>query len=179
MTLISVAWLYFWFSLIRHYKSAGWNNLSIPKLQRFRRWSLGMDRWFTPHVTEYMWFNVRLKFPKLQRLHRWSLGMDKCFHSTRYWVCDYLFMLIFKLIKRTLRGKGYFRAYIRDTLEVPTICTVSQDKSLTWSITLIARFMWPTWGTSGADRTQVGPCWPHELCYLGTSDLRVAIPVWL
>ena len=26
---------------------------------------------------------------------------------------------------------------------------------------LIARFMGPTWGTSGADRTQVGPCWPH------------------
>ena len=22
-------------------------------------------------------------------------------------------------------------------------------------------------GPSGADRTQVGPCWPHELCYLG------------
>ena len=32
---------------------------------------------------------------------------------------------------------------------------------------LIARFMGPTWGPSGADRTQVGPCWPHELCYLG------------
>ena len=32
---------------------------------------------------------------------------------------------------------------------------------------LIARFMGPTWGTSGADRDQVGPCWPHELCYLG------------
>ena len=27
--------------------------------------------------------------------------------------------------------------------------------------------MGPTWGPSGADRTQVGPCWPHELCYLG------------
>ena len=43
---------------------------------------------------------------------------------------------------------------------------------------LIARFMGPTWSPSVADRTQVGPCWPHELCYLGhllmtvlTSDL--------
>ena len=27
--------------------------------------------------------------------------------------------------------------------------------------------MGPTWGPSGADRTQVAPCWPHELCYLG------------
>ena len=30
---------------------------------------------------------------------------------------------------------------------------------------LIARFMGPTWGPSGADR--LVPCWPHELCYLG------------
>ena len=33
-------------------------------------------------------------------------------------------------------------------------------------ISLIARFMGPTWGPSGTDRTQVGPCWPHGLCYL-------------
>ena len=32
---------------------------------------------------------------------------------------------------------------------------------------LIAKFMGPASGPSGADRTQVGPCWPHELCYLG------------
>ena len=32
---------------------------------------------------------------------------------------------------------------------------------------LIAKFMGPTWGPSGADRIQVGPCWPQELCYLG------------
>ena len=36
---------------------------------------------------------------------------------------------------------------------------------------LIARFMGPTWGPCGADRTQVGPGWPHELCYLGWSRL--------
>ena len=36
------------------------------------------------------------------------------------------------------------------------------------AITLIARFMGPTWGPSGADRTQVGPMLAHELCYLGT-----------
>ena len=32
---------------------------------------------------------------------------------------------------------------------------------------LIARFMGPTWGPTGADRTQVGPCWPHESFYMG------------
>ena len=32
----------------------------------------------------------------------------------------------------------------------------------------IAKFMGPTWGPSGTDRTQVGPmCWPHEHSYLG------------
>ena len=30
----------------------------------------------------------------------------------------------------------------------------------------IARFVGPTWGPSGDDRTQVRPCWPHEPCYL-------------
>ena len=40
------------------------------------------------------------------------------------------------------------------------------------ALTLIARFMGPTWGPPGADRTQVGPrwapCWPHGPCSLGT-----------
>ena len=35
--------------------------------------------------------------------------------------------------------------------------------------TLIARFIRSTWGPSGADKTNAGPCWPHKLCYLGTS----------
>ena len=33
--------------------------------------------------------------------------------------------------------------------------------------TLIARFMGPTWGPSGTDKTQVGPMLAHVLCYLG------------
>ena len=36
-------------------------------------------------------------------------------------------------------------------------------------LSLRARFMGPKWGPSWADRTQVGPCWPHEFCYLGWS----------
>ena len=31
------------------------------------------------------------------------------------------------------------------------------EKVYSWIVTLIARFMGPTWGPSGADRTQVGP----------------------
>ena len=32
-------------------------------------------------------------------------------------------------------------------------------------------FMGPTWDPSGATRTQVTPCWPHEFCYLGRCPL--------
>ena len=40
-----------------------------------------------------------------------------------------------------------------------------------FSIDIKPRFMGPSWGPSGADRTQVGPCWPHEPCYLGSQLL--------
>ena len=43
--------------------------------------------------------------------------------------------------------------------EYPILCSFEQT-------TLIVRFMWPTPGPSGADRTQVGPMLAHELCYL-------------
>ena len=39
--------------------------------------------------------------------------------------------------------------------------------------TLIARFMGPTWDPPGTDRTQVGPCWPHESCYLGSHGFHL------
>ena len=39
---------------------------------------------------------------------------------------------------------------------------------------LITRFMGPTWGPSGANRTQVDPCWTHELCFLGHLLLDIA-----
>ena len=42
---------------------------------------------------------------------------------------------------------------------------------LTGVTTLIARFMGPTWGSSGADRTQVGPMLAAWTCYLGIYDL--------
>ena len=35
------------------------------------------------------------------------------------------------------------------------------------------RFVGPAWGPSGADRTQVAPCWPHELYYLGPTIFRL------
>ena len=46
-------------------------------------------------------------------------------------------------------------------------------------ITMIARFMGPSWDLSGADRVQVGPIWPHEFCYLGTTRMIFRILVIL
>ena len=45
-------------------------------------------------------------------------------------------------------------------------------------IALIARFMGPAWGPSGAGRTQVGPIWPHELCYLGVFSCDSSKPLF-
>ena len=56
-------------------------------------------------------------------------------------------------------------------------CSIATCVSSTSS--LIARFMGPTWGPSGADRPQWAPCWPHELCYLGwywPNSLRIFQP---
>ena len=43
-------------------------------------------------------------------------------------------------------------------------------------ITLIARFMGSTWDPPGADRTQVGQCWPHELCYVYKLSINDSFP---
>ena len=62
--------------------------------------------------------------------------------------------------------------------------TISQSPCTTLNtggstiVTLISRFMEPTWGTSGADRTQMGPCWPHEPCYLGWIVLGTGSGLW-
>ena len=41
----------------------------------------------------------------------------------------------------------------------------------------IARSMGPAWGPSGSCRPQVGPCSPHEPCYLGSSSAVINIRV--
>ena len=50
------------------------------------------------------------------------------------------------------------------------LCVAWFISSLT---SLIARFMGPTWGPSGTDRTQVGPMLAHGLCSLGRDDDKV------
>ena len=39
-----------------------------------------------------------LSIPKLEGLKRWNFGMVKWFHPTHYLACDYLSMLVLKLI---------------------------------------------------------------------------------
>ena len=47
------------------------------------------------------------------------------------------------------------------------ISRIAWDTYKHWITSLIAGLMGSTWGPPGDDRTQVGPCWPHEPCYLG------------
>ena len=49
-----------------------------------------------------------LSIPKLQWCNRWCLGMDKQFHPTLYWACDYLSMLVLKLIRVSKRGPWWY-----------------------------------------------------------------------
>ena len=44
--------------------------------------------------------------------------------------------------------------------------------TVSWDVSPISRFMGPTWGPSGANRNQMGPCWPHEPCHLGSRSVH-------
>ena len=62
----------------------GWNYLSIPKLQRLHRWSLGMDKYF--HPTHYNGCNylsmLGLKLNHVsKRGHRWA----RLWHFRKYY----------------------------------------------------------------------------------------------
>ena len=82
----------------------GWNDLSIPKLQRLRRWSLGMDKPFHPtfyNVCNYLsmlgfkWFHVsergtRLLSDSLQDhfMGTWAIPwLHRCLWSNRKEPC--------------------------------------------------------------------------------------------
>ena len=62
--------------------SVGWNYLSIPKLQRCNRWSLGMDKQF--HLTLYQTCNyLSMLGLKLNHVKKGLLEV-KCVRKTRY-----------------------------------------------------------------------------------------------
>ena len=56
------------------------------------------------------------------------------------------------------------------------LCFISLLVESYWT-SLIARFMWPTWGPYGADRTQVAPCRPRELGFQGLPIFSKVIPL--
>ena len=52
----------------------GWNYLFIPKLQRFNRWSLGMDKYFNPTLywaCDYLYM-LGLKLNHVSKRSHWS-----------------------------------------------------------------------------------------------------------
>ena len=95
--------------------------------------------------------------------------------------CDNQILSNFKAIHRSVHWSGHYWPiasllsrqcyswYVTHHFIYPTRVCLEFRMGPYTRCTLIARFMGPTWGPSGADRTQVGPCWPHELCYLGNT----------
>ena len=55
--------------------------------------------------------------------------------------------LYIKYMVITTKNRVYNREHIKDNTD---------ERDVRW-LSLMARFMGPTWGPSGADRTQVGP----------------------
>ena len=84
----------------------------------------------------------------------------------------------------TLQGSGYVwqSAYI--CVPVPCLLRLLTSTRLLCCVvlhsvfSLIARFMGPTWGPSGADRTHVGPMLAPWTLLSGLFTLVLVIPVW-
>ena len=68
---------------------------------------------------------------------------------------------------RQFLNQMYFVGKETTCLYIMVIHTIGMFDITLSKIFLIARFKGPTWGPPGADRTQVGPCWPHERWCLG------------
>ena len=85
-----------------------------------------------------------------------------------YWVHDYLSMLVLNVGKRVPRCSS-----IRTFGCLLDFLVQCFKRFSNWRIfveipaTLIARFIGPRWGPSGADRTQVGPMLAPWTCYFG------------
>ena len=97
--------------------------------------------------TNYIWF--RRKFAKIH-LPDWQFFVPK---PSDNWICE------------ALKGEIWVFAFVVCCLPCSQInlqktkqklCTCNGNK-IKRMATLIARFMGPTWGLSGADRTQLGP----------------------
>ena len=74
---------------------------------------------------------------------------------------------------------GKITLLVSDRLEKMTAVCCRETHLLQQRWTLIAKFMGPTWGPSGPTGPSWAPCWPHELCYLGSAAMSsVMHPIW-
>ena len=62
--------------------------------------------WISNDMPSKLWDGITYPFPNFNgcTVDHWSLGMDKLFHPTLYNECDYLSMLVLKLILVNKRG---------------------------------------------------------------------------
>ena len=117
------------------------------------------------------------------------LDPHKIPHNSTYWVS---FVNICEKMNRVMRAPQCLLIWPHNNHQYNKRSQKFKDIIYAWKLfwlqgndwyipglcTLIARFMGPTWGPPGDDRTQVGPILAHEPCYLGTAS-RFLISTYL
>ena len=80
--------------------------------------------------------------------------------SVLFWLYFWYFLIFFRVVSLAV-GQSYDCPTASEATQVKLIVAKSQQnrKSMhnLWNVSHIARFIGPTWGPSGANRTQVGP----------------------
>ena len=80
-------------------KSGWWNYLFIPKLLRYNRWSLGMDKYFTPHFIMDVWYHLSMLEKKLNDISKRGHGGHPLCKKLQLqlWITTYVITLIRRL----------------------------------------------------------------------------------
>ena len=114
--------------------------------------------WICNHIPSKVCDDITHPFPHFNGCAALKFGMDAEFHHILYNGCNNLYVLGLK--------SNYVNKWVPGCYLCLSLITVSKEIlikkcrnmfHLGHNTTLIARFMGPTRGPSGADRTQVGP----------------------
>ena len=107
----------------------------------------------------------------------WKLKIKpnlSCHGNITFWFCFILIVQTLKALQPLAVVNNMtmtFHLWSSKVAFLSILCYLKYDENICINfldITLIARFMGPAWVPPRAGSTQVGPCWPHELCYLGS-----------
>ena len=120
--------------------------------------------------------------------NRWKIFQGTIFDSTREWLSFKNIILIFVCMMECKKSLKCSRIISDEHIDnrdpfywyelpfTPARIRNYIHYKVGWNyLTLKARFVGPTWGPPGSCRPRVGPCWPHEPCYLGNHSQNSAV----